>query len=129
MISIIVPVYNVEDYIEDCVNSIVNQTYNNIEILLVDDGSTDSSGKICDCLADRDPRIKVLHKQNGGLMSAWKQGVLNSTGEYIGFVDSDDEVDLDMYERLLKTAEADSADIVACGLIREYESHTEKETF
>lgn len=97
MISIIVPVYNVEKYIIECVRSLVNQTYTDIEIVLVDDGSTDMSGKICDELCQKDERIRVFHKANGGLMSAWKYGVLKSSGQYIGFVDSDDWVDSDMY--------------------------------
>ena len=99
-ISIVVPVYNVEQYLEKCVNSIINQTYKNLEIILVDDGATDSSGNMCDELAKSDNRIKVYHKENGGLSDARNYGVERATGEYIGFVDSDDYIDSEMYEKL-----------------------------
>lgn len=89
-VSIIVPMYNVEDYLEDCVNSITNQTYRNLEIILVDDGSPDNSGKIADEFAKKDDRIKVLHKENGGLSDARNAGMDIATGEYLMFVDSDD---------------------------------------
>ena len=81
MISIIVPIYNVEKYIDECIKSIVNQTYQELEIIIVNDGSTDNSGKICDEWAKKDSRIHVFHKNNGGLMSAWKYGVNKSSGE------------------------------------------------
>ena len=97
-ISVIVPVYNVEKYLDNCINSIVNQTYDNLEILLVDDGSKDNSGSLCDEWALRDNRIKVIHKQNGGASSARNAGLDAATGEYIGFVDADDYIDIDMYE-------------------------------
>ena len=86
-ISIIVPVYNAEKYLKKCVDSLTGQTYQNLEIILVDDGSSDNSGSLCDELAGKDARIKVLHKENGGLISAWKAGVTESTGEYLNFVD------------------------------------------
>lgn len=127
MISIIVPVYNVEKYIIECVRSLVNQTYTDIEIVLVDDGSTDMSGKICDELCQKDERIRVFHKANGGLMSAWKYGVLKSSGQYIGFVDSDDWVDSDMYEHLLDVITKNQADVALCGLVKEYEDGTPSE--
>ncbi|SFT57659.1 Glycosyl transferase family 2 [Selenomonas sp. GACV-9] len=101
-LSILIPVYNVENFLERCVNSILHQTINNFEIVLVDDGSTDKSGKICDWLAKKDKRIKVIHKENGGLASARIAGIKNSAGKYIGFVDSDDYVDPTMFEQLLK---------------------------
>ncbi len=129
MLSIVVPVYNVSDYLDDCINSILCQSYTDLQIILVDDGSTDDSGKKCDLYADRDNRIKVIHKQNGGLMSAWKTGVREAEGEYIGFVDSDDYIDCDMYSTLIQSAEKNSSDITLCGLIREYGTHSEKETF
>lgn len=100
LISIIVPVYNVEEYLEKCVESIINQTYKNIEIILVDDGATDNSGKICDELGKRDNRIKVIHKVNGGLSDARNAGLKIAKGEYIGFVDSDDYIAEDMFETL-----------------------------
>ena len=100
LISIIVPVYNVELYINKCIESIINQTYNNIEIILVDDGSTDSSGKICDEYKEKDRRIKVIHKENGGLSDARNAGISAASGKYITFIDSDDYVDEDYVEIL-----------------------------
>lgn len=94
LISIIVPVYNVEEYLDRCVESLVNQTYTNLEIILVDDGSPDNSGKLCDEWALKDKRVKVIHKENGGVSSARNIGIDNANGEYIGFVDSDDYVDI-----------------------------------
>ena len=129
MLSIVVPVYNVSAFLDKCVESIINQTYNDLEIILVDDGSTDDSGKKCDLFAEKDSRIKVIHKKNGGLMSAWKTGVTKACGDYIGFVDSDDYIDSNMFEVLLSSAEENNADIALCGLIREYDTHFEKETF
>lgn len=121
-ISIIVPVYNVENYLTKCVCSIQNQTLSDIQIILVDDGSTDRSGKMCDTFALTDKRIKVVHKSNAGLMAAWKTGVSHAKGEYIGFVDSDDWIDSDMYSVLIESAEKDKADLVVCGLVKEYEN-------
>lgn len=92
LITVVVPVYNVESYLKKCVTSICNQTYTALEIILVDDGSTDSSGKICDNLAMADPRIKVLHKKNGGLSEARNYGIAAARGEYIAFIDSDDRI-------------------------------------
>ena len=120
-LSIVVPIYNVEKYLSGCVNSILEQYLKDIEIILVDDGSTDNSGKICDQFAKEDNRVTVLHKENGGLMSAWKYGVKHSHGDYIGFVDSDDWIDPEMYETLLKTIMQDQSDMVICGLVKEYE--------
>ena len=111
LISIIVPVYNVEQYLEKCVKSIIAQTYKNIEIILVDDGAKDNSGKMCDELALLDERIKVIHKQNGGLSDARNHGMKIATGEYIGFVDSDDYIAEDMFETLYKTIKENEADI------------------
>jgi glycosyltransferase involved in cell wall biosynthesis len=120
-VSIIVPVYNVEEYLTRCVESIKKQTLTDIEIILVDDGATDSSGKMCDELALTDKRIKVIHKQNGGLTSAWKAGVAEASGEYVGFVDSDDWVDLDMFETLYEKASTTDSDLTICGLVYEFE--------
>ena len=92
LISVIVPVYNVEKYLEACIDSILQQTYEKIEIILVDDGSTDSCGKICDEYASKDSRLKVLHKGNGGLSSARNAGIKVATGEWITFIDSDDYI-------------------------------------
>ena len=123
MISVIVPIYNVEEYLDDCINSLLNQTYRDLEIVLVDDGSTDRSGIICDFYGEKDNRIKVLHKENGGLMSAWKYGVLKARGDYIVFVDSDDWIDKDMYQRLFERISESNADIVLCGLIKEFSNN------
>ncbi len=110
LISVIVPVYNVEKYLEKCIDSIINQTYKNIEILLIDDGSTDSSGEICDRYAIKDKRILVFHKENGGLSDARNKGIDIATGKYISFIDSDDYVEENyisfLYE-ILKKFDAD----------------------
>ncbi len=100
LISVIVPVYNIKEYLERCVRSIMNQTYQNLEILLVDDGSTDGSGKLCEKLAKEDTRIRVFHKENGGSSSARNLGIREARGEYLGFIDSDDYIEPDMYELL-----------------------------
>lgn len=117
MISIIIPVYNVQTYLDECVNSIVSQSYCNLEIILVDDGSTDSSGKMCDLWLEKDSRIKVVHKLNGGLSSARNTGIEVAKGDYIAFVDSDDFVDKLMYESLLNILEKTSdIDVASCGI-------------
>ena len=116
MLSIVIPVYNVEQYLEKCVNSIINQTYKNLEIILVDDGATDSSGKMCDELAKSDNRIKVYHKKNGGLSDARNYGVERATGKYIGFVDSDDYIDEEMYEKLYEAIKKEDVDVAECNL-------------
>lgn len=119
-LSIIIPVYNVEQYLSACVESVIHQTEKDYEIILVDDGSTDTSGRLCDSFAEQDHRIRVLHKPNGGLISAWKAGVKIATGEYVGFVDSDDWVEPDMFSALLETIERDKSDMVTCGLVKDY---------
>lgn len=113
-VSIVVPVYNVENYVARCIDSLVNQTLRNIEIILVDDGSTDSSGKICNEFAKRDERIRVIHKDNGGLGYARNSGMEIARGEYIGFVDSDDYVDTKMFEALFSYASEYDSDYVRC---------------
>ena len=100
-ISIIVPIYNVEKYLNKCVDSILKQTYKNIEIILVDDGSQDSCPRICDTYKKQDSRVVVIHKKNGGLSDARNYGIMKSTGEYVGFIDSDDYVEPTMYEELI----------------------------
>lgn len=114
IISVIVPIFNVGDVLGRCIESIVTQTYKNIEIILVDDGSRDNSGAICDEWAERDRRITVIHKKNGGAASARNYGLEIAKGEYIGFVDSDDYIAADMYELLLADMESD-IDIACCG--------------
>jgi len=111
-VSVIVPVFNAEQYLVKCLDSIVAQTLSNIEIILVNDGSTDKSGEICNVYAYRDPRIEVTHKQNGGLASARNAGLAVATGEYIGFVDSDDWIEPCMYERMYTMAINGDCDIV-----------------
>lgn len=119
-LSIIVPIYNTEKYLNQCIESIVNQEYQDFTLILVDDGSTDSSGKLCDQWAQRDSRIVVYHKANGGLMSAWKYGFMRSDTEYVGFVDADDWIDGNMYAKLLQEAEKHQSEIVACGWIGDF---------
>ena len=115
-ISVIVPVYNCADYVERCVRSIMAQTYNNLEIICIDDGSTDGSGVILDDLALEDTRMRVIHQKNVGLVLVREKGIALATGDYVGFVDSDDAIEPDMYERLVKNAEKENADISHCGL-------------
>lgn len=114
IISVIVPVYNVEIYLNRCIDSIIKQTLTNIEIILVDDGSTDNSGKICDEFLQKDSRISVIHKKNGGLSSARNAGLNIAKGKYIGFVDSDDWIDKYYYEKLYNIAKKSKSDIVSC---------------
>ena len=114
LISIIVPVYNVEKYLLPCINSILQQTYPHFELLLVDDGSTDHSGEICDRVGKTDPRISVYHKSNGGLSDARNYGVKYAQGEYLTFIDSDDTVSLKFLEILLTNAKLNEADVVQC---------------
>lgn len=111
-ISVIVPVYNTKEYLERCVLSICHQTYDNLEILLVDDGSTDGTGELCEALAACDKRIKVFHKKNGGASSARNLGLEKAAGEYIGFVDSDDYIDCDVYAQMIKLAQEKDYSIV-----------------
>lgn len=114
-ISIVVPVFNIEGYVERCLQSLLRQTYANLEILTIDDGSTDRSGEIIDRLAETDSRIKVIHKENGGVTSARMTGIETATGEWIGFVDGDDEVESDMFAHLLYNAITYDSDISHCG--------------
>ena len=115
LVSIIVPVYNIMEYLPRCVESLRNQTYETIEILLVDDGSTDGTGALCDRLAAEDSRIRVFHKENGGSSSARNLGIAQAKGEYLGFVDSDDYVEPDMYERLYYAVEQNGLPIAQTG--------------
>lgn len=118
LISVIVPVYNAEKYLPKCLDSILAQTYKKLEIILVDDGSTDNSGKICDEYALKDSRIKIIHKQNGGVSSARNVALSVAKGEYIGFVDSDDYIENDMYEYLFGLCEKYKTKISVCNFIR-----------
>lgn len=102
LISVIVPIYNVEEYMDECIKSILSQTYTNLQIILVDDGSSDSCPQKCDRWAEKDARIQIVHKQNGGLSSARNAGMMVATGEFISFIDSDDFIDEHMYEKLIE---------------------------
>lgn len=122
LITVIVPVYNVEPFLPRCLESILIQSYNNLEILVIDDGSTDGSGMICDRFAKRDSRIQVIHKANGGLSSARNMGLDNAHGQYISFIDSDDFIAPDFYERLLHLIVKNDADIAFCNYSLYYSS-------
>ena len=124
LISIIIPVYKVEKYLEKCIESVLKQTYKNLQIILVDDGSPDSCGKICDEYAKKDVRIEVIHKENGGLSDARNVGISKAKGKYIGFVDSDDYIKNDMYEILYTLIKKYNADVSICNL---YDVIDEKE--
>uniref|UniRef100_UPI004047E5FD glycosyltransferase n=1 Tax=Mariniflexile sp. TaxID=1979402 RepID=UPI004047E5FD len=120
LVSIIIPIYNVELYLERCVSTITHQTYKNLEIILVNDGSTDSSGEICDTYKNNDSRIKVIHQENGGLSMARNTGLEIASGDYIGFVDSDDWVELDMINSMLAFALQHQLDVVECDIINSF---------
>ncbi len=121
-ISVIVPVYKVEPYLRKCLDSIINQTYRNLQIILVDDGSPDNCGAICDEYADRDSRIEVIHQENGGVSVARNAGLKLADGDYIGWVDSDDWIELDMYETMLANVLAYQADIAVCSRFERYKN-------
>lgn len=124
LLSVIVPVYNTAPYLERCLNSIINQTYKNLEIILVDDGSTDNSGRMCDVFTQKDSRVKVVHKENGGQNSARMAGLEKSIADYITFVDSDDFVEPEMYEVYMDFAVKYDVDVVGGGEIRDYGTHS-----
>ena len=126
LISIIIPVYNVEKYIRYCLESVINQTYKNLEIIIVDDGSKDSSGQIADEYALKDSRIKVIHKENGGLSDARNFGIKKAQGDYLIFIDSDDYVDVTMIEKLYNYAIKNELDIVTCNCLVVYENNDKK---
>ncbi len=119
-ISVIVPVYNKELYLERCLDSVINQTYKNLEIICVNDGSSDNSGKILDEYAKKDDRIKVIHKENGGVSSARNKGLVVATGVFVGFIDSDDYIEPEMFEVLISGIKNDETDISICGYFDEY---------
>ena len=126
-ISIIIPVYNVGQYLDKCIKSVINQTYKDIEIICVDDGSTDASSEICDKYGKIDSRIKVIHKTNGGLVSARQAGLKVSRGKYVGFVDGDDWIDKEMYECMFQIIEKYKVDMVETGVVDSYGESLEKE--
>ena len=126
LISIIVPIYNVEKYLAECVNSIMNQSYKHIEIILVDDGSTDNSGRLCEQFRELDNRIIVVHKENGGLSSARNAGIENSHGNMFMFIDSDDYIGKDMASKLYETMIKYKADMSICNMNRVFDDGTIK---
>jgi len=114
-ISVIIPVYNIRDFLPRCLDSVLQQTHGQLEVIAVDDGSSDGSAAVLDRYAEADARLKVIHKENGGVTSARLRGIQEATGDWIGFVDGDDEIEPDMYERLLRNAQNYDADISHCG--------------
>ena len=124
LLSVIVPVYNVSKYIHKCVDSILVQSYSNLEIILVDDGSPDECPKICDEYASKDKRVQVIHKTNGGLSSARNAGLEIAVGEYIGFVDSDDWIEPSMYEKMITFIEQNECDMAGCEVNIIYGTHS-----
>ncbi len=114
LISVIVPIYKIEAYITECIESILNQTYRDLEVILVDDGSPDKCGGICDLFAQKDSRVVVLHKENGGLSDARNHGILRATGDVLSFVDGDDVLDLHCFEKMMEQMQKNDADIVEC---------------
>lgn len=120
-VSLIIPVYNVEKYLDDCLFSVMNQTYKNLEIIIIDDGSTDNSGEKCESYKQKDSRIVVYHKPNGGLSDARNYGLEKCTGDYIFFLDSDDFIDINLIENLVTTVITDQSDIVANDAVDYYD--------
>ena len=120
LVSVIIPVYNVEKYLSQCLESVINQTYKNLEIVVIDDGSTDNSGQICDSFGKADSRIVVIHSENRGVSVARNIGIQNAHGEFISFVDSDDFLDEDFYEYLVSLIRIDNCDIAYCSYRKIY---------
>ena len=116
LISIIIPIFNMSKYLEKCIDSVINQTYKNLEIILIDDGSTDNSGEICDRYLQKDNRIKVVHQKNQGVSAARNEGLKHATGYYIGFVDPDDFIESKMYEIIINDIKENQCDIGICGI-------------
>lgn len=125
-LSIIVPIYGVEKYLNQCIDSILGQSFKDFEVILVDDGSKDNSGEICDQYEVVDERVKVIHKENGGLVSARKAGIQYAQGEYVGYVDGDDCIANNMYEQMLDKAKTYDADLVICDIMMWSENNLEK---
>ena len=127
LVSIIVPIYNVDEYLRQCIESLVNQTYKNIEIILVDDGSTDNSGRICDEYLNTDKRIHVIHKENGGSSSARRAGISSASGEYIMLVDGDDWIDQCTVEQCVRSLDKNrTVELVMFTYMREYHNNSIK---
>lgn len=121
-VSIIIPVYNTEKFLPQCLNSIVHQTYKNLEIIIVNDGSKDNSDDICQKFAKHDKRIKIIYQTNSGLSATRNKGLLNATGDYVHFIDSDDYIDLDYYEKIISGNKKINADIIAAGVVSQNSS-------
>jgi glycosyltransferase involved in cell wall biosynthesis len=121
-ISVIIPVYQAEEFLAKCVDSVLAQTEHDLEVILIDDGSTDCSANICDEYSARDDRVRVIHKDNAGVSAARNTGIAEANGDYIGFVDSDDWIEPNMYERLLAEANKSGADIVMCDATTVYDN-------
>lgn len=122
LVSVLLPVYNTENYLKKCIESVLNQNYENIELIIIDDGSTDNSGKICDFYEIKDKRVRVLHKSNEGKSAALNIAIGMANGEYITFIDSDDWVDKNIYSELINALIKYDADIVNCGFYHEYKN-------
>ena len=129
LISVIIPIYKVEEYLDHCIKSIVEQTYRKLEIILVDDGSPDKCPLKCDEWAERDGRIRVIHKKNGGLSDARNVGMSIATGSYISFIDSDDWISPDFYEKLYRSITESNAQIAASGIVWAYNDHLQYDDF
>lgn len=127
MLSVIVPVYNSEDYLDKCVESILAQSYNNLELILVDDGSTDTSGNMCDFYAKKHFNIKAIHSKNTGPGAARNVGIDVSRGDYISFVDADDYIEKDMYEKMVAEGEKTCCEVVICDYFQDYEDENRRE--
>lgn len=128
-VSVVVPIYNVEFFLPQCIESLIRQTLKDIEIILVDDGSTDHSGKIADEYAKKDKRIKVVHRTNGGLSDARNAGIKIATGDYIGFVDSDDYVSENMFEKMYKKAVTENSDVAVCNIFCVYDKKIREQQY
>lgn len=126
LLSVIVPIYNVERFLEKCINSILAQSFTDFELILVDDGSTDRCGAICDLYARKDSRIKVIHKENGGVVSARKAGLKAASGDYVSYVDGDDWIDRDMYRYMISNAFSYGCDLVMCDVEHEHSNDKKK---
>jgi len=126
LLSIVVPVYNAEKFLPDCIESILSQEYRNLELLLINDGSTDGSGKICDAYAQKDKRVKAYHILNSGAAVARNLGMDYATGEFVGFVDADDTVEPEMYRTMVESAQKSNADIVMCGFYMVIDGHKQR---
>ena len=116
-LSVIIPAYNVAEWLPRCLKSVTDQTYRNLEIIIIDDGSSDDTPRICDEWAEKDSRITAVHQENSGLIEVRERGIRMASGDYVGFVDGDDDIEADMYERLLKNAVDHSAKISQCGIL------------